>query len=1052
MTNSETKNWPDLSSFGAELKIWRGNAHRHSRLCLCLSAKNDGDNAYVEFMDTLGGRFGNVKEAVRKAGFDLDTSVKLNGLTEQSGNRFILYSHSDSTLAVSLEQLRMFFPDLQSTDVRPFKLDELTDMSVYFKDHTAEWQNFIKERNHGEFNQVWLTRNPEYIDSFFDSAEYGQYLKTLNHQPLQILETIGFGSIPLVRIFPSKEYALRQNIPEEGLETATLPFALPVAYSNFSYGSVFVLDDVRRFKDLTIAPPQSVVYPSSDNANLLTTVKYNASLKDEINRFVQEMAARSLEENVAQFSWLAKSLRNEADDLQGKVNFSLLDDTVYSDATGEPDFEAILYSRLGMYSAIMGGDYEMKIIELLAEVDRLRETDTSVLMESEKEELPDEMVLVENEAFGLTAAGRIEDTGEKIGGARKDFYRRSLCEDDLLTFNEAEKEELVNKANIWPPLDYRKMKDEGYEHSAVAAIKIIKDSLPTKPPLFSHNMDDWESIRKQYISAVGMIRQSLDGMKTLSDVLSMKNMISKRLTDNEYKELSWGKENRLLPWKTHCILHHKDYELEFLIRRLMRKFNTGDPWRAFIKEKTRNTSLVLSEKEKAKKDLRELDKILHIPHLEHVSRTSENSDFDWRNGREISAQDFIDSFGFRGVEFGNWLPQNERQQVLNLTYDSFCDLAHVLQIDKKNISLGGKLAIAFGSRGKGGKRAAIAHYEPARNVINLTRLKGAGSLAHEWFHALDRYCGGNKFASACKDFITPNTRLPLIVIDEAKKRYEHLEDLLQKKKERVLDKFLDMADAIAKYELKIPDTCNLLSDCLGEDPYQEKIRTGIKDVLEESLLVNAKGVAGYYPENPPSDFRPAVLAKDIYHDPNSETVLPIRTEELARKISDVVSDVYGKERIDRPFSRTVGIKTHACYGDLLDLAVFMEYTHRNLDKFPNPSEPGRISQSKFLSDAEYLDRLYGGKRYWSTEVELFARAGAAYIHDKLAESKIDNNYLVTGAEEERLFNKAGEIGKFSINPIGKERKRINRVFDFLFQEIKFDYTAQLGSEKSPSIY
>lgn len=1052
MANSETKKWPDLSGFGAELKILRGNAHRHSRLCLCLTAKNDGGNAYVDFMDTLGGRFENVKDAVRKAGFDLDTSVKLNGLAEQPGNKFILYGHSDSKLAVSLEQLQMFFPNLQTTDIRPFKLDELTDMNAYFKDHTAEWQNFIKERNNGEFNQVWLTRNPEYIDSFFDPAEYGQYLKTLNRQPLQILETIGFGSIPLARIFPSKEYAIRQNIPEESLETATLPFALPVAYSNFSFGSVFVLDDVRRFKDLTIAPPQSVVYPSSDNANLLTTVKYNAFLKDEINKYVQEMATRSLEENVAQFSWLAKSLRNEADDLQGKVDFSLLDDMVYSDATGEPDFEAVLYSRLGMYPAVMGGEYELKIIELLTEVDRLRETDTSVLVESEKEELPDEMVLVENEAFGLTAAGRIEDTGEKIGGARKDFYRRSLCEDDLLTFNEAEKEELVNKANIWPPLDYRKMKDEGYEHSAVAAIKIIKDFLPTKPPLFSHNMDDWELIRKQYISAVGMIRQSLDGMKTLNDVLAMKNMIAKRLTDEEYKELSWGKENRLLPWKAYCILHHRDYELEFSIKRLMGKFNTGDPWRAFIKEKTRNTSLVLSEKEKAKKDLRELDKILHIPHLEHVSRTSENSDFDWRNGREISAQDFIDSFGFRGVEFGNWLPQNERQQVLNLAYDSFCDLAHVLKIEKQNISLGGKLAIAFGSRGKGGKRAAMAHYEPARNVINLTRLKGAGSLAHEWFHALDRYCGGNKFASTCKDFITPNARLPLIVIDEAKKRYEQIEDLRQKRKEKVLDKILDMADAIAKYELKIPETCNLLSDCLGEDLDQEKIRTGIKDVLEKSLLANAKGIAGYYPENPPSDFRPALLAKEIYYDPNSGTVLPIRAEEFAQKISEVVSNVYGKERNDRPFSKAVGIKADACYGGLLDLAVFMEYTDRNPNEFPNSSAPGRISQSKFLSDAEYLDRLYGGKRYWSTEVELFARAGAAYIHDKLAESKIDNNYLVAGAEEERLFNKAGEIGKFSINPIGKERKQINRVFDFMFQEIKFDNTAQLCSEKSPSIY
>jgi FtsZ-binding cell division protein ZapB len=40
---------------------------------------------------------------------------------------------------------------------------------------------------------------------------------------------------------------------------------------------------------------------------------------------------------------------------------------------------------------------------------------------------------------------------------------------------------------------------------------------------------------------------------------------------------------------------------------------------------------------------------------------------------------------------------------------------------------------------RGGK--AAAHYEPGRRVINLTKLSGAGTLAHEYGHALDHYLG-----------------------------------------------------------------------------------------------------------------------------------------------------------------------------------------------------------------------------------------------------------------------------------------------------------------------
>lgn len=96
--------------------------------------------------------------------------------------------------------------------------------------------------------------------------------------------------------------------------------------------------------------------------------------------------------------------------------------------------------------------------------------------------------------------------------------------------------------------------------------------------------------------------------------------------------------------------------------------------------------------------------------LEHVERNGE----DYRDGKDISGQDMLDSFGFLGGEFGNWENQNDRQYNLNFAYDAFRDLAIALDVDPQDISLGGQLSIAFGSRGRGN---ALAHFEPDRNVI-----------------------------------------------------------------------------------------------------------------------------------------------------------------------------------------------------------------------------------------------------------------------------------------------------------------------------------------------
>ena len=119
---------------------------------------------------------------------------------------------------------------------------------------------------------------------------------------------------------------------------------------------------------------------------------------------------------------------------------------------------------------------------------------------------------------------------------------------------------------------------------------------------------------------------------------------------------------------------------------------------------------------------------------------------DWRNGRNAEPKDFIDTFGFRAVEFGETMPQKERWEHLNRTFDSFMDLCDILNIKPENISLGGTLALSFGSRGRGGKHAAAAHYEPTKKVINLTRRSGAGCLAHEWFHAFDNQVCDHSYA------------------------------------------------------------------------------------------------------------------------------------------------------------------------------------------------------------------------------------------------------------------------------------------------------------------
>ena len=111
---------------------------------------------------------------------------------------------------------------------------------------------------------------------------------------------------------------------------------------------------------------------------------------------------------------------------------------------------------------------------------------------------------------------------------------------------------------------------------------------------------------------------------------------------------------------------------------------------------------------------------------------------DYRHGRNVTSKEFTETFGFRGTEFGNWVDQGRRQKDMNEAYDALMDLAALLDLPPKALSLNGTLGVGFGSRGRG-RATGSAHYEPDRVVINLTKPNGPGCLAHEWMHAVDNY-------------------------------------------------------------------------------------------------------------------------------------------------------------------------------------------------------------------------------------------------------------------------------------------------------------------------
>jgi len=424
-----------------------------------------------------------------------------------------------------------------------------------------------------------------------------------------------------------------------------------------------------------------------------------------------------------------------------------------------------------------------------------------------------------------------EDFGEKIGGAKKDLWRsRGLIADDLLEMNEREADKFVKKDNVWKK-NYEAIIESGVSAEVVYFMKTIRDSIAPNPLLHrSDNTDELKAERrKQYVETVREIQGMTESVKTKEEAQAL---FQKYIIDNGYFESKGHRffnptdKARLNPVITSKLFNAlsqaknnwqwnvqkpaertqfgvskdqkipKGYSIHFHDERAAERSNSrNEDWNVntyWISQKTAFGNVIVGSnfesRDEAIKAIQEIaneskaksGKKRFIPkQLEKIVREGA----DYRGGRDIEGQDYIDTFGFKGGEFGNWVNQNERQASLNYGYEALKDLAEALKISDNDISYKGDLSIAFGARGSG---SFAAHYEPLRKVINLTKMKGAGSLAHEWWHGFDDYLGKNfGFNTLLSDIRRDDTVLSKL-IDTMKYRIETPEEVAESHK-KVID-------------------------------------------------------------------------------------------------------------------------------------------------------------------------------------------------------------------------------------------------------------------------
>lgn len=1063
--------WPDLSRFGLELTVAYNPSLGKNLLRLVVadrdkasreSGLNPAQDDFFRIMRDAGFVYLPSETETRRMIAYYDAVNRGLDLDEQDAavNREVkrLYFYSPS-IAVRKDMLKKFVPALQDSDFRQMPVADIKHFDYCYLDdkkasallagqqgftggapgvfyttpHDRELLQRLNQRSAPIHQALRLggVRNDKMELSDPDLTA----LASLNAVPVvqqllsaqalladgSALRTVAPSAVILG--YPQYEDAVTANGGDvEGVERIQLPNALPVAF-DYPARRVMVVKD-GRFLEFSGLTRRGV-----DELGALHGVQYHWNFVDkmvDVSRVSNAAMAAGLFEDDA----LTGAGVDAAGDQVAKIR-TLMRAALDGLPRYGPDDQLTttdLLTHAGLRHSKMpelfGPDFYKFVTDfptICTRVDQKRATrDAESIM---AEGVNAALSLVQS-AEGDQPGQRREDAGEKIGGARKDYARRWLDVGELDTMTVRERADVVSKDNVWPTPDYAAMETQGVAPEVAYCVRELRNALPTNPYRGGYNIKRRQLKSRaekdltleqceNFVKGVSLVRDSLADVKTKDDLLAAVVNIRKTADAGRY---SWNSDHWFFDGVGYNFSARVLPEVEFnaagevkntwnfdrLVHIAQRKTEGGWAWtgkkpRQKAADAETETEEVVARRERPEPE---------VPHLEHIERVGA----DFRQGKDVDEQLLLDVFGFRGVEYGNWLPQDERQAVLNHSFDAFMDLAASLKLPPKAMSLGGDLALAFGSRGRGGKNAARAHYEPARNVINLTRLSGAGALAHEWGHALDYYLAKSCDVSQTRALTErggDGLRVPPIatafigLVDEARRRYrtkdEVIADLAMTDTASGKMSLIDLTRS--RLEVFVNNFDRLLSEEKRGTVFREFAMNEVDKMLErvdgDPRLVRVRGVDSF--------------------------VLNLTTA-LDLQLGPEWRDRFGSDVMKFP-GRMAAWANNRCE------EVGLLHKHYEAKRYP--------AESVFLKDAAYFDS-FRSKPYWSTRVEMFARAFESWVQDRVErEPGQRSQYLVFGRDE-RLE------AEYSGYPRGEERTRIGTALTAFFDDHRPEMLRRMG--------
>jgi len=342
----------------------------------------------------------------------------------------------------------------------------------------------------------------------------------------------------------------------------------------------------------------------------------------------------------------------------------------------------------------------------------------------------------------------------------------------------------------------------------------------------------------------------------------------------------------------------------------------------------------------------------------------EFKDEDW-------PQVMVDTFGLKGIEFGTWNSQAERLEFIKQSYVSLMELSSILNIKPSEIGCNSRLGLAIGARGRGRATASFSGFRDGTGVINLTRRKGAGALAHEYGHALDF------FKAQDSEFIAEDILYASSVSIDNIPRGVALG--MDQSDRDLCDRFHSLASG-----RKVSSKNNEEVDAL---------RLSIKDDISSLWTELSHHKSLTCVKLAMAAFREGIHGKDSQ-----------KINEASLIILDSSSNAHLHDQ------------------GMLMSAIGSAVESYNIRKSISDSE----AQTEFAGISEMKSRsrvLDGaGKPYWSLDEEVWPRCFESFVADELESRGVVNTFLVNGTNAESYASCAA-------NPYaeGDERKRLNNV-------------------------